>query len=80
MKLDPGYFAIAMALKVVEGVSLALNHDLDMVSKCVPIIVKARTLRALGIEKFPLPDKEEFEKEVSRMTNSKKLAVNHNDL
>jgi len=31
VKLEPGYFAIAMALKVVEGVSLALNKDVSMV-------------------------------------------------
>jgi hypothetical protein len=65
VKLDPGYFAIAMALKVVEGVSLALNHDLDMVSKCVPIIVKTRTMRALGIEKFPLPETEDLKTDSS---------------
>lgn len=64
MKLEPGYFAIAMALKVVEGVSLALNKDIDMVSKCIPIIIKTRTMRALGIEKFPMPEQEEFEKEL----------------
>eukprot|EP01035_Chromulina_nebulosa_P018199 gene18199-23861_t len=60
VKLDPGYFAIAMSLKVAEGISLALNKDLDLISTCVPIVVKTRTLRALGIQKFPLPEDNEF--------------------
>eukprot|EP00597_Dinobryon_sp_UTEXLB2267_P000988 CAMPEP_0170065468 /NCGR_PEP_ID=MMETSP0019_2-20121128/5543_1 /TAXON_ID=98059 /ORGANISM="Dinobryon sp., Strain UTEXLB2267" /LENGTH=418 /DNA_ID=CAMNT_0010272343 /DNA_START=429 /DNA_END=1681 /DNA_ORIENTATION=+ len=56
VRLDPGYFKIAMALKVAEGISLALNRDLDLVSKCVPIVLQARTLQALGISKFPSPE------------------------
>mmetsp|Transcript_4047 Transcript_4047/g.8855 ORF Transcript_4047/g.8855 Transcript_4047/m.8855 type:complete len:556 (+) Transcript_4047:192-1859(+) len=56
VRLDPGYFRIAMALKVAEGISLSLNRDLDLVSKCIPIIIKAQSLRALGISKFPPPE------------------------
>lgn len=48
VRLDPGYFHIAMALKVSEGISLSLDKDLDMVTKCVPVIMKARALKALG--------------------------------
>lgn len=75
VRLDPGYFAIAMALKVVEGVSLALNKDLDMVSKCVPIILQTRTLRALGISKFPIP--EDFDSVVETDIEMKKKKMNH---
>lgn len=59
VRLDPGYFKIAMALKVVEGVSLALDRDLDLVTKCVPIIMKARAMRKLGIQQFPLPESDD---------------------
>lgn len=60
VKLDPGYFSIAMALKVVEGVSLGLNRNLDMVTKCVPIVTKARFLHSSGISKFPEPVEADF--------------------
>lgn len=60
VRLDPGYFKICMALKVAEGIALALNKNLDLVSTCVPIVAKAQALQALGIEKFPLPDDEDF--------------------
>mmetsp|Transcript_8564 Transcript_8564/g.14231 ORF Transcript_8564/g.14231 Transcript_8564/m.14231 type:complete len:133 (-) Transcript_8564:398-796(-) len=67
VRLDAGYFRIAMALKVAEGMSLALNRymqfscfcycrDLDLVSKCIPIILKAQALRAMGITQFPKPE------------------------
>lgn len=56
VRLDPSYFKIAMALKVAEGISLALNKDLDLVSKCIPIITKAQALRAIGITNFPKPE------------------------
>jgi aarF domain-containing kinase len=59
VKLDPSYFHVAMALKVVEGVSLSLNKDLDMISRCVPVVVKAMSLRKLGVSKFP--DNEEMD-------------------
>eukprot|EP01038_Epipyxis_sp_PR26KG_P007577 gene7577-10325_t len=65
VRLDPGYFKIAMALKVAEGISLSLNRDLDMVSKCVPIIIQARTMRSLGLTKFPTPEEEIVFKESS---------------
>lgn len=55
VRLDPGYFKIAMALKVSEGISLQLDRELDLVSKCIPIIAKTRTMRELGIQKFPAP-------------------------
>jgi predicted unusual protein kinase regulating ubiquinone biosynthesis (AarF/ABC1/UbiB family) len=61
VRLDPGYFKIAMALKVAEGIALALNRELDLVSKCVPIILKTRAMRKLGLEEFPLPELEEDE-------------------
>jgi predicted unusual protein kinase regulating ubiquinone biosynthesis (AarF/ABC1/UbiB family) len=53
IKLDPTYFQVAMALKIMEGVSLSLNKELDLISKCVPIVVKAQAFRKLGILKFP---------------------------
>jgi predicted unusual protein kinase regulating ubiquinone biosynthesis (AarF/ABC1/UbiB family) len=56
VKFDPGYFKIAMALKVAEGIAIALDKELDLVSKCIPIVVKARALRKLGIQKFPEPE------------------------
>jgi predicted unusual protein kinase regulating ubiquinone biosynthesis (AarF/ABC1/UbiB family) len=59
VKLDPNYFHIAMVLKVGEGIALNLNREIDMVTKCIPIIVKARTLQKLGIKKFPLPEDDE---------------------
>ena len=62
VRLDPGYFKIAMALKVAEGISLNLNKDLDLVSKCVPIIMKARAMRAMGITEFPVPEDDQDEK------------------
>lgn len=40
----------------MEGVALSLNRDLELVSKCVPLIIKAKALRAVGITKFPSPD------------------------
>lgn len=55
VKLDPSYFRVAMALKIMEGISLGLNKELDMVSKCLPILVQTQTLRQLGVFKFPTP-------------------------
>jgi len=59
VRLDPGYFKIAMALKVAEGISLALNRDLDLVSKCVPIVMKTRAMRQMGLQDFPLPEQDD---------------------
>lgn len=59
VRFDPGYFKIAMSLKVIEGISLSLNRDLDLVSACVPIVLKARTMRKLGLMKFPTPEDDE---------------------
>lgn len=59
VRLDPGYFKIAMALKVAEGISLSLNRDLDLVSKCVPIVMKTRAMRKVGLQNFPLPEKDD---------------------
>ena len=42
-----------MALKIVEGVALSLNRELDMITKCLPIVVKAQTTKQLRILKFP---------------------------
>ena len=56
VRLDPGYFHIAMALKVVEGISLSLDKNLDLISKCLPVILKARALRAMGRESFSFVD------------------------
>lgn len=56
VRMDPSYFKIAMALKVAEGISLAFNKDLDLVSKCIPIVVKAQALRAMGVTNFPKPE------------------------
>lgn len=56
VRLDPCYFKIAMALKVAEGISLALNRDLDLVTKCIPILMKAQALKALGRNNFPAPE------------------------
>ena len=54
VKLDPGYFRIAMALKVAEGISLSLDRNLDMISKCLPVIVRAKAYQAMGIEDFSM--------------------------
>ena len=72
--LDPAYFHIAMALAVVEGISLAFDKDLDLVSKCIPIIVKSKALRALGVNKFPILDEEE---EKRLREQSRKIAESH---
>jgi predicted unusual protein kinase regulating ubiquinone biosynthesis (AarF/ABC1/UbiB family) len=56
VRMDPSYFKIAMALKVAEGISLAFNKDLDLVSKCIPIVMKAQALRAVGVTNFPKPE------------------------
>ena len=56
VRMDANYFKIAMALKVAEGISLSLNKDLDLVSKCIPIIAKAQALRAIGVTNFPRPE------------------------
>ena len=61
VRLDPSYFHVAMALKVVEGISLSLDKDLCVVSKCIPIIMKSKTMRLLGIQKFPTLEEEEKE-------------------
>jgi hypothetical protein len=72
VRLDPGYFKIAMALKVAEGISLSLNRDLDLVSKCVPIVLKARTLQALGVIKFPSPEEDTKLREILQQEKSEK--------
>ena len=59
VRLDPGYFHVAMALKVAEGISLALDKDLDLVSKCIPVIMKARALKAMGRDVLFDPDADE---------------------
>lgn len=59
VKLDPNYFHLAMILKVGEGIALSLNREIDMITKCIPIIVKAKTLQKLGIQKFPLPGEDD---------------------
>jgi len=56
VRLDPNYFHIAMALKVVEGISLSLDKDLDLISKCLPVIIKAKALKALGRDTFSFVD------------------------
>lgn len=75
VRLDPGYFKIAMALKVSEGISLQLDKDLDLVSKCIPIIAKTRALRELGIKKFPAPEEYDnvtvFRSEKKNQTSTK---------
>lgn len=64
VRLDPNYFHIAMALKIQEGISLALDRELDLVSKCIPIVVKSQAMRKLGrIDFFEAP--EDFQKNVN---------------
>ena len=71
VRLDPSYFHVAMALKVVEGISLSLDKELCVVSKCIPIIMKSKTMRLLGIQKFPtLEDEErEYSKQLAEKSN-----------
>lgn len=72
VKLDPQYFHVAMALKVVEGVSLSLNKESNLIKKCVPIVVRAQTLQRLGIIKFPsIEEVEKDEKEFRNKLDSK---------
>jgi len=59
VRLDPGYFKIAMALKVAEGIALALDPQIELVQKCIPIVVKAQAMQKLGISKFPEPEDDE---------------------
>lgn len=56
VKLHAEHFHVFMALKVAEGISLAFDKNLDMISTALPMITKAETMRKLGISKFPLPD------------------------
>jgi len=56
VKLDAEHFHVFMALKVAEGISLAMNRNLDIISTALPMITKAETMRRLGISKFPVPD------------------------
>ena len=51
----------------MEGVALSLNKDLELISKCTPLVVKAKTLRALGIHKFPAPDIDPRRYELSKI-------------
>jgi len=53
VKLAAEHFHVFMALKVAEGIALAFNRQLDMISTALPMITKAETMRALGISKFP---------------------------
>jgi predicted unusual protein kinase regulating ubiquinone biosynthesis (AarF/ABC1/UbiB family) len=71
VRLDPGYFKIAMSLKVAEGISLALDNDIQLIDKCIPIVVKAKALQKLGIMKFPEPDVQEEEKFISQLEKDK---------
>jgi aarF domain-containing kinase len=56
VKLNPGYFHIAMALKVTEGISLALDRELDMISTILPVILKAKALQKLGVHDIVFGD------------------------
>lgn len=56
VRLDPGYFKIAMALKVCEGMSLQFEPDLDLVSKTAPVIMKVKAMRKLGLMEFPVDE------------------------
>jgi aarF domain-containing kinase len=88
VKLDPGYFRIAMALKVAEGISLALDKKLDMISKCLPVIVKAKAYQALGIEDFTMSQvaedleqtKKELEKQEADIRREVKAKKAHADI
>jgi len=79
VKLDPGYFHIAMALKVAEGISLSLDKNLDMLSKCLPVIVRAKAYQAMGIDDFTMSqvaaDLENTKKELDEM-EAKQYAEN----
>jgi len=79
VKLDPGYFHIAMALKVAEGISLSLDKNLDMLSKCLPVIVRAKAYQAMGIDDFTMSqvanDLEKTKKELDDM-EAKQYAEN----
>tara|TARA_B110000090_G_C13017100_1_gene306506 strand:- start:154 stop:360 length:207 start_codon:yes stop_codon:yes gene_type:complete len=39
---------------VAEGISLTLNKELDMVSECLPVIVKAKAYQAMGMKNFSM--------------------------
>lgn len=66
VRLDPGYFKIAMALKVAEGISLSFDRELDLITKCIPIVLKAQAMRKLGLTKFPAPEPDEIEDQPRR--------------
>jgi len=42
VKLISDFLQVALAVKVVEGISLALDSDLDLTSKAIPIVLKAQ--------------------------------------
>jgi aarF domain-containing kinase len=63
VRLDPSYFHIAMVLKIQEGISLALDRELDLVSKCIPIVIKSQAMRKMGRLNF-FDSPEEFQKNV----------------
>ncbi len=41
--------------------ALSLNRELDMITTCIPIVVKAQAMQRLGITKFPLPGDDDDE-------------------
>lgn len=59
VRFDDNYFKVMLAIKVAEGIALGLNRDLDMISMCLPIIIKARAMRAIGLTRFPTPEDDE---------------------
>ena len=51
VRLNPSYFQILMSLKVMEGICLSLDEDIELISKCVPMVMQFRAAQFLGLNK-----------------------------
>lgn len=40
---------------------LYIDRNLDLITKCIPIVLKAQAMRKLGLDKFPEPEEDVIE-------------------
>jgi hypothetical protein len=74
--LDSGYFKVAMSLKVIEGIAISLDPNLSIITKCIPIVLKAKTYQKLGISKFPTGNTDEDDdKYIRSLEEGKKMKM-----
>jgi predicted unusual protein kinase regulating ubiquinone biosynthesis (AarF/ABC1/UbiB family) len=76
VRLDSGYFKVAMSLKVIEGIAISLDPNLSIITKCIPIVLKAKTYQKLGISKFPTGNTDEDDdKYIRSLEEGKKMKM-----